>query len=155
MANGSRPPFRWLKKRHISMINQGTTQKHVAVKVFIEPLANYFFGGDCTTRCFLDCPQFFLSRFSGMKSISSPRRSPSKGQVAGENMVITLVDHGITLVDHGDRSFSCDPTKALRFGLWLINRGDPITTYIHWDDPPSQGWWLASWFQNIVLNFQP
>ena len=21
--------------------------------------------------------------------------------------------------------------------LWLINGGDPITTYIHWDDPPS------------------
>ena len=68
------------------MINQGTTQKMVAVKVFIEPLANDFFGGDCTTRCFLDCPRFFVGKFSlvfsGMKSISSPRRSPSQGQVA-------------------------------------------------------------------------
>ena len=26
--------------------------------------------------------------------------------------------------------------------LWLINGGDPITTYILWDDPPSRvdGW---------------
>ena len=41
---------------------------------------------------------------------------------------------------HGDR---CCPPKDRVVGplpnsySWLINGGDPITTYIHWDDPPS------------------
>ena len=43
--------------------------------------------------------------------------------------------------DHGDRKSPKDrvvgPLPYMAMKMAEINGGDPITTYIHWDDPPS------------------
>jgi len=40
----------------------------------------------------------------------------------------------------------------MAFSQWLINGGDPITTYIQWDDPPSNKQISFKGFSSEVLS---